>query len=63
MQNRVVCAFRMRLIRHGYEDVHLKKIKNDNAPERYLVEVIEPLFGSKLSSELTLVDMYNIRIK
>lgn len=64
MQDRIVCAFRMRLKRHHYEDVSIKRLKSDsgNMPERYLVSVVEPLFGSKLLGELTVVNMYNRRL-
>ena len=62
-QCHILLAFRKRLAKRGYKDIHIKqardnagKVKNDI----YVVSAVEPLSGSVVSAERSVIALYSM---
>ena len=50
MQCHILLAFRKRLKKRGYSDIHIKRFKNSDGKELYSCSAIEPLSGTRVTT-------------
>lgn len=58
MQCPVLLAFRKRLKKRGYTDIHIKRFKNDDGKELYSCSAIEPLSGTRVTTVRSVIAFY-----
>lgn len=57
-QCHALLSFRKRLAKRGYKDIHIKQARNDAGkvkPDIYVVSAVEPLSGSVVTTERSVI--------
>ena len=59
MQQPFLLAFRARLAKRGYKNIHIYVLHYSNQADQYLVKAIEPLGGVGIEAVLSLSEIVN----